>query len=181
MPDKRQKNCVFDKKVNFRLRRLPVLLAALFVCEIAVADKELWVENPVDVAFAVGNMTQGAKDMGLTDDGFTEILISSLKRGGLVARPSDFERDHDMLFLDIVVEHETYYASLGFWRLVSYRLPDGELNSEIVTVWQDYSVGAHHNNPARVRDTVTKVIERFVAKYSDVNDVQTPLRVASGP
>jgi hypothetical protein len=181
MPKKRRKNCVCDKAINFRLKRLPVLLAALFLCEFAVADNELWVENPLDVAFAVGNMTQDAKDMGLTYDGFAKILTSSLNHGGLVARPSDLERDDDLLFLDIIVEHDTYYASLGFWRLVSYRLPNGELKSELVTVWQDYSVGTHHNNPARVRDTVTKVIERFVARYSDVNDLQTPLRVASGP
>jgi len=166
---------------GLRLWQLPVVLAAALACEPAIAGDGLWVEHPEEVAFSVADMTQGAKDMGLTGAGFAATLSIMLQRAGLKARQTDFERDSDVLFLDIIVEDETFYASLGFWRMVSYRLPNGVLNSEFVTVWQDYSVGAHHEDPGKVRATVNSITERFIAKYQDVNKGGTPLRVASTP
>jgi hypothetical protein len=163
------------------LWQLPVVLAAALACEPVIAGDGLWVEHPEEVAFSVADMTQGAKDMGLTGAGFAATLSTMLQRAGLKARQTDFERDSDVLFLDIIVEDETFYASLGFWRMVSYRLPNGVVNSEFVTVWQDYSVGAHHEDPGKVRATVNSITERFIAKYQDVNKVGSPLRVASMP
>lgn len=173
--------CDRNRLAGLRWWHLPAVLAAALACQTAVAGDGLWVENPGEVAFSVGNMTQVAKDMGFTDAGFATILSTSLQRAGLSAKRSDFKRDNDVLFLDVIVEHETFYASLGFWRKVSYRLPNGKLISEFVTVWQDYSVGAHHDDSRKVRDTVNRIIARFIARYRDVNDTGIPLLVGSTP
>ncbi len=175
-----------NKRVStFRGWRLPVLLTAIVSCNIAVAgdetSDELWVEEPRDVVFSIGNMTQSAREMGLTDAAFASILRTSLNRAGLKARQSDSRHDDDLIFLDIIVEDETFYASIGFWRRVNIRLPNEEFYSKFVTVWQDYSVGAHHGDPGRVRDTVHKVIDRFIASYGAANDVSMPLLLSATP
>ena len=161
--------------------RLLLVVAAALVCDTSIADDGLWVDDPEEVAFSVADMTDSARDMGLSSDGFAATLNNMLNHAGLRAKQSDIARDDRVLFLDIIVDDETYYASLGFWRMASYRQPDGELNSEFVTVWQDYSVGAHHDDPGAVRDTVNKIIERFITRYRDANNVRPPLRVASTP
>ncbi len=166
---------------GYRLWRLSLMAAGALACETSIASDGLWVDNPEEVAFSVADMTSSAKDMGLSNESFAAALSTMLNRAGLRPRQSVLKRDNDVLFLDVIVEDETFYASLGFWRVASYRQPDGELNSELVTVWQDYSVGAHHDDPATVRDTVNEIIERFIAKYRDVNNVSTPFRVASTP
>lgn len=119
--------------------------------------------------------------MGLTIDGFAKSLSIMLNRAGLQAKRSETERDSDILFLDVIVDGESYYTSVGFWRIASYRLPNGDLNSEFVTVWQDYSVGAHYNDPGTVRASANRIIERFIAKYSDANNTGNPLQVVSAP
>ena len=166
---------------GYRVWRLLLMAAGALACEASLAGDGLWVDNPEEVAFSVADMTSRAKDMGLSDESFAATLSRMLNHAGLRAKQLDLERDSGVLFLDVIVEDETFYASLGFWRMASYRQPDGELNSEFVTVWQDYSVGAHHDDPAKVRATVNKIIARFITKYRDVNNVGTPFRVASTP
>ena len=166
---------------GYRVWRLLLMAAGALACETSIAGDGLWVDNPEEIAFSVADMTSSAKDMGLSNESFAATLSTMLNHAGLRARQSSLERDSDMLFLDVIVEDETFYASLGFWRVASYRQPDGELNSELVTVWQDYSVGAHHDDPGKVLDTVNKFIARFIARYRDVNNVSTPFRVASTP
>ena len=166
---------------GFRPLQLALALALVLASTASSGSDGLRVENPAEIAFAVAAMTPQAKEMGLTDAGVAETLQSSLSRAGLSGKRSDLEHDSDVLFVDIIVEDETFYASLGFWRMASYRLPGGELNSEFASVWQDYAVGAHHDDPEKVRVTVERIIERFIVKYSDVNSVRKPLRIASMP
>jgi hypothetical protein len=155
------------------------MLASALVCGAAAADGSLWVENPQEVAFSVGKMTQSAQDLGLTDSDLAETLSVMLNRVGLRARRSQGTNDDDVLFLDVIVDDETFYTSAGFWRMAKYRLPNGDLTSEFVTVWQDYSVGAHHNDPEAIRVSVNRIIERFITKYSDANSPHAPVQVAS--
>ena len=167
---------------GFRPWQLALVLALVLASGASMGSDGLRVENPGEITFAVAAMTPRAKELGLTNSVVAASLKSSLSRAGLAARQSDLDdRDSDVLFIDIVVEDETFYASLGFWRMASYRLPGGELNSELVTVWQDYSVGAHHDDAAKVRATVNRIVSRFISQYRDVNDVGVPLRVASTP
>jgi hypothetical protein len=126
-------------------------------------------------------MTQAAQDLGLTDKDFAETLRIMLSRAGLQATRSELKLDRNLLFLDVIVDGEVFYVSAGFWRKASYPLPNGKFNSEFVTVWQDYSVGAHYHDPETVRSSVNTLIERFIARYSDANDTGNPLRVASAP
>ncbi len=156
-------------------------MVAVSLCEFTQADDSLWVESPEEVAFSVAHMTQGAKDMGLTNESFAETLALMLNGAGFQTKQSKLDRDNDMLFLDVIVDGETFYASAGFWRKASYPLPNGDLNSGFVTVWQDYSVGAHYDDPETVRASVGTLIERFITKYSDANNSGKPLRVASAP
>ena len=160
--------------------RLPAFVFTLMLaCGTAAGSDGLRVERPLEVAFSVAEMTEQARSMGFTDSGVATTLQENLTRAGLAGRRSDPERDSDVLFVDIIVEDETFYASLGFWRMASYRLPGGALNSEFVTVWQDYAVGAHHGDPATVNATVKRIIDRFIVRYSDVNGVSQPQRVAA--
>jgi hypothetical protein len=158
-----------------------VLLLSSLICEVSQADGSLWVENPREVAFSVGRMTPGAQNLGLTDADFADTLSIMFDRVGYQARRSRGAHDKDVLFLDVIVDGETFYTSAGFWRIANYRLPNGDLNTEFVTVWQDYSVGAHHNDPETVRASVSRIIERFIAKYSDANKSRAPVQVASSP
>lgn len=153
--------------------------AALF-CQVSTADR-LWVSNPEEIYFAIGAMTSQAQIMGLSDADFAATIHTTLHREGFRARLSNSRRGSDLLFLDIVVEDESYYASLEFRRKASYALPDGKLNSEFVTVWQDYAIGAHHDDPAPIRATVGRILERFVAEYNEVNSAAKRLRVMSTP
>jgi hypothetical protein len=89
--------------------------------------------------------------------------------------------DDDILFLDVIVDGDTFYTSAGFWRMASFPLPNGDINSEFVTVWQDYSIGTHYDDPEMIRASVSRIIERFIAKYSAANNTGNPLRVASAP
>lgn len=180
MPISRRKNRSNNEVSTFTLWQLPVLLAVILGCEVAIAGDELWVENPRDVAFSIGNLTQNARKMGLTDAAFATILSTTLDNAGFTARQSDSMHD-DVLFLDIIVEDESFYASIGFWRVVSFRLPNGEFNSDLVNVWQDYSFGVHRDDAGRVRDTVKKVIDRFIASYGAANGISVPLRLAATP
>jgi len=161
--------------------RMLVALAAVVMCELSQATESLWVENPEQVAYSVADMTPGAKALGLTNGEFAKSLNVMLSRAGLQGRRSEFRNDSDVLFLDVVVDGETYYASAGFWRMASYRLPNGDIHSEFVTVWQDYSVGAHYDDPETIRVSVERLIERFIAKYNDANSAGRPLSVAATP
>ena len=166
---------------GYELWRIAAVFAAAFICDSSQASQSLWVENPQEVAYSVASMTPGAISLGLTSEEFSESLTVMLNRAGLQGRRSEFGNDSDILFLDIVVDGETYYASAGFWRMATYHLPNGETNSEFVTVWQDYSVGAHFDDPETVRVSVERLIERFIARYRDANGVGRPLSVAAAP
>lgn len=155
------------------------LLAVVLTCTSSHAADELWVENPLELSIAVAKMTENAKALGLTNAAVAASLSHRLKEAGLKPTPTELEYDDNVLFVDIIVEEETFYASLGFWRMASFRLPDGEQNTEMVTVWQEFSVGVHHDDPGIVRSTVDRIIERFIASYSDANDVGTPKRIVA--
>jgi hypothetical protein len=174
---------ILDGDVRFgaRIWRISAVLVLALISGSSFASERLWVEDPGMVAFSIANMTPGAQKIGLTSAAVAANLTTMLSRAGLKARRTSVEGEGDVLFVDIIVEEETYYASLGFWRIASYRLPNGELNAEFVTVWQDYSVGAHHNNPETVQATVSRIIERFIGRYTDANKVGRPLSVASAP
>lgn len=163
-----------------RLLPAALLVFAVAVADIAVADG-LRVDSAEDVAFAVAEMTQVAEDMGLSRADLAVALTEKLSRAGLRARLSDADRDKDLLLVDVVVEEEAFYVSLGFWRVASYPQPDGENSSGFVTVWQDYSVGAHHGDVDTVYTTVTTVIDRFIARYSDANELGDSVQVAAAP
>ncbi len=161
--------------------RLPVLLVILLGAHNSLAADTLWIANPAQVAYSIGALTQDARKLGLSNDSLAGTLNGMLSRAGLTARPAEFERDDGVLFLDIIVEEQTYYASLGFWRIASYPHPDGELASNFVIVWQDYSIGAHYDDPDAVNGTVMQIIERFIAAYSVANELAAPLQAATAP
>jgi len=166
--------------VLIRLLSAVLLVFALAVADIAVADG-LRVESAEEVAFAVADMTQVAEDMGLSKANLVVVVADKLGRAGLRARPTDANRDEEVLLVDVVVEEETFYVSLGFWRVASYPQRQGETDSGFVTVWQDFSVGAHHGDVDTVHQTVTTIIDRFVASYSDANELGDSVQVAAAP
>ena len=163
-------------------RLLPAasLVFAVAAANIAVADG-LRVDSAENVAFAVAEMTATAEDMGLSKADLTITVTDRLGRAGLRARLTDAARDEDLLLVDVVVEEETFYVSLGFWRMASYPQPGGESSSGFVTVWQDYSVGAHHGDVDTVYTTVTAIIDRFITRYSDANELGDSVQVAAAP
>ena len=163
-----------------RLPRAVLLVFAVAVADIAVADG-LRVESAEEVKFAVADMTLTAEDMGLSRADLALRLTERLSRAGLRARLSDADRDEDLLLVDVVVEDETFYVSLGFWRVATYPQPDGESGSSFVTVWQDYSVGAHHGDVNTVYTTVTTIVDQFITRYSDANDLTGRVRAANSP
>jgi hypothetical protein len=163
-----------------RLLPAALLVIAVAVADIAIADG-LRVDNAEEVKFAVADMTQTAKDMGLSKVDLVIAVTDKLGRAGLRARPTDADHDEEVLLVDVVVEDETFYVSLGFWRIASYPQPQGETDSGFVTVWQDFSVGAHHGDVDTVYQTVTTIIDRFVARYSDANELGDSVRVAAAP
>ncbi len=166
---------------HFGVWRFCIALIAVLVCEQSLAADGLWIENPTEVAYSVSDLTADAMKLGLSGNSLEETLSTTLTRAGLKARPAEFTRDQGVLFLDIVVENQTFYASLGFWRVATFPLPDGEPASDFVIVWQDYSVGIHHNDAAAVTHTVQKIIDRFVARYSVANKITDPLQAATTP
>lgn len=163
------------------LWRSAAVLSAVFICGTSPASDSLRVEHPVEIAFSIGEMTELAQDMGLSTEEFARSLTVMLNNAGLEARQSEAERDTEILFLDVIVDGESYYTSVGFWRMASYPLPNGEINSEFVTVWQDYSVGTHFDDATTVKASVNRIVERFISKYNDANQSGFPLRVASAP
>jgi hypothetical protein len=165
----------------FGVWRFCVSLIVVLICPQSLAADGLWIENPTDVAYSVGDLTADARKLGLSDNSLVETLSATLTRAGLIARPAEFARDQGVLFLDIIVENQTFYASLGFWRVATFPRPDGEPASDFVIVWQDYSVGSHHNNAAAVNHTVQKIIDRFVVRYSTANKITDPLQAAATP
>jgi glucan biosynthesis protein len=126
-------------------------------------------------------MTQVAEDMGLSKANLVVVVADKLGRAGLHARPTNANGDEEVLLVDVVVEDETFYVSLGFWRVASYPQPQGETDSGFVTVWQDFSVGAHHGDVDTVYQAVTTIIDRFVASYSNANELGDSVQVASTP
>lgn len=145
------------------------------------AEESLRVENPAEIAYSIAALTDDAIALGLSSDGLTGILNARLAQAGLTAQPAAPARNDGVLFLDIIVEDETYYASLGFWRTATVPLPDGDPVSDTVIVWQDFSVGTHDDDAALVNKTVRQIVDRFVARYSAANGLATPLRVAASP
>ena len=170
-----------DFESRFGVWRFCIALLVVLLCQQSLAADGLWIENPTEVAYSVGDLTADARKLGLSDDSLAETLNVTLTRAGLKARPAEFAHDQGVLFLDIIVENETFYASLGFWRVATFPLPDGEPASDFVIVWQDYSVGSHHNDVAAVTHTVQKIIDRFVTRYSIANKITDPLQAAATP
>ena len=163
-----------------RLLSAALLVFAVAAADLAVADG-LRVDGAENVAFAVAKMTQTAENMGLSRADLATTLTEKLGRAGLRARLSDADRDKDLLLVDVVVEEETFYVSLGFWRVASYPQPGGESSSGFVTVWQDFSVGAHHGDADAVYAIVTTITDRFIARYRDVNGLDDRVQVAATP
>jgi hypothetical protein len=166
--------------ISQRLLRAALLAVAVVAVDVAIADG-LRVDNAEEVAFAVAEMTQVAENMGLSKADLVIAVTDKLGRVGLRARPTDNDNDEEVLMIDVVVDDETFYASLGFWRVASYPQPDGENGSGFVTVWQDYSVGAHHGDVDTVYATVTTIIDRFIARYSDANELGDNVQAAATP
>ena len=163
-----------------RLMPAALLVFAVAAADFAVADG-LRVDSAEDVAFAVAEMTATAEDMGLSRADLATVLTEKLSRAGLRARLSDADRDEDLLLVDVVVEEEAFYVSLGFWRVASYPQRDGENSSGFVTVWQDFSVGAHDGDIDAVHATVTTITDRFIARYRDANELDDRVQVAATP
>ena len=163
-----------------RLLSAALLVFAVAAADFAIADG-LRVDSAENVAFAVAEMTATAEDMGLSKANLVVVVTDKLGRAGLRARPTDANRDEEVLLVDVVVEDETFYVSLGFWRIASYPQRQGETDSGFVTVWQDFSVGAHHGDVDTVYQTVTTIIDRFVASYSDANELGDSVQVAAAP
>jgi hypothetical protein len=166
---------------GFGAARAFILLLALVCCRNALAADPLWITNPAEIAFSVSELTQEARALGLSDSDLSRTLSGRLTAAGLTPKLAEIEQDDGVLFLDIIVEKQTYYASLGFWRVATIQHPDGRPSSDFVIVWQDYSVGAHHDDPAEITDTVQQIIERFITTYSAANDLDTPLQAAAQP
>ncbi|MBT8080075.1 MAG: hypothetical protein KJO31_15965 [Gammaproteobacteria bacterium] len=158
-------------------RRFAVL--ALLICTGVSANDELKVQNPQQIAYNVGGMTDAAIELGLDEQRVSMWLAQSLQHAGLAARAADTERDQEVVFLDIVVEAGSYYASVGFWRNASYDLPDGTEASNQVIVWQEYAIGSHNGDVDQLRHTVNRVIERFVSSYGNANDLDLSQQVAA--
>jgi hypothetical protein len=133
------------------------------------AEPGLWVSEPETVAIAIGNMTVGANNLGLTDAGFEKELTARLSNAGLKAHRADEDSDESILFLDLVVEQDTFVASLEFWRKAEYQLPDGTSHSDFVIVWEKYTLGAHSDRPEFVADSVAAVLDSFIVDYGIVN------------
>ena len=161
-----------------RWRRVIALFMLVF-CASASASDELWVENPEQIAFSVGRMTDAAKDLGLHERQIAAWLSESLQRAGLEARAADTEHDPAVLFLDVFVAAGSYYASVGFWRNAEYSLPDGTAASNQVIVWQEYAIGSHNGDIEQVRATISRVIGRFVASYNGANNLDLSHQVAA--
>lgn len=172
-----------DAYARFRSRIWWKFAVVLFVLasNSSLANEGLWVENPEVVAFSVAKMTRDAEEIGLTRAVVAADLGDMLGQAGLKAKSAKHKGASGVLFLDVIVEDETFYASLGFWRMASYRLPDGQLKAEFVTVWQDYSVGVHHSDAKTVQATVGQIIEKFIGEYTEANNVGRPHTVASTP
>jgi hypothetical protein len=174
----RSRRCLPTRRL--RLLRTAIAICAALLFHAAAADG-LRVDNPAEVSFVVTDMTAIARKIGLSRADLADMVTDKLSVVGISARPTIAERDEEVLLVDVVVEHETFYVSLGFWRVASYPQPQGEITSGFVAVWQDYSVGTHHGNVDTVYDTVTTIVDQFITRYSDANDLAGRVRVATSP
>jgi uncharacterized membrane protein YdfJ with MMPL/SSD domain len=170
-----------DNTSRIGMVRVAMLLVALFCFRQAFAADALWIDNPTEISYSVGELTDAAKALGLSNSSLSGTLADGLSAAGLTPKPAAYSNDKSVLFLDIIVEEQTYYASLGFWRVATYQRPDGEQNSDFVIVWQDYSVGAHHDDPAAITSTIQQIIERFIVTYGAANHLERPLQAAANP
>ena len=136
------------------------------------ASPELWVPEPERVAYAVGNMTFNANDLGLSDAFFEHALEEHLADAGLSAYRAEKLADDHVLFLDLVVEETTFVASIEFWRKAEFALPNGTMHSDYVIVWEDFCVGEHENDPDTISRSVARVLDSFVEDYRQTNQQQ---------
>ncbi|NCF23330.1 MAG: hypothetical protein GWP60_02225 [Gammaproteobacteria bacterium] len=166
------------KRLNLLRISLAVWLAVFLN---TTAADGLRVDNAAELAFAVTDMTSAAQGMGLSKAGLAGAVTEKLGAAGILARPTISGQDEEVLLVDVVIEHDAYYVSLGFWRVASYPQPQGGITSSFVTVWQDYSVGTHHGNADTVYDAVTTIADQFIARYSDANDLAGRVRAANSP
>ncbi len=173
-------NCRWLPTKHLQLLRISV--AVWFTVFLnSTAAEGLRVNNAAELAFAVADMTSVAQDMGLSKAGLAGAVREKLGAAGIRARPTIAGQDEEVLLVDVVIEDESFYVSLGFWRVASYPQPQGEITSGFVTVWQDYSVGTHHGNMDTVYDAVTTIADQFIKKYSDANDLAARVRAANSP
>ncbi len=158
-----------------------LLASATFVLlAVSSADASgLRVDNAEDVAYAVAEMTPAARDLGITRARISRTLDAQLESAGLRGRPSRDNVDKEILLVDVIVTGETYYVSMGFWRVARYPQPGGESDTGFVTVWQDFSVGTHEESASVVYATISTIADRFISKYRDVNQMAKPERLAS--
>ena len=179
MPDSRT-ICRNRRCYRAALGNAAAALCALLAINAAWADG-LRVENADEVRFAVGEMTTAAAEMGLSRQVLAQTLTRHLGSAGLSARHAAGDDAESILFVDVVVDGEAYYVSLGFWRKASYPQPGGGQDTDFVTVWQDYAVGAHHGESQTVYETTVTIIDRFIARYSEANRLDRDVTVAAAP
>ena len=155
------------------------VLALVCVASIRFASAEpaLRVSDPDQVAVAVANMTLDANVLGLTDTRFEHVLRKNLDDAGLEARRADRVADDTILFLDLVVQNDSFVASLEFWRRAEYELPDGTTHTDHVVVWEEYCVGSHENDPDLVARSVERIIDAFVSEYRQTNERRLTARL----
>ena len=147
----------------------PIILILITASYNADADPGLWVPEPERVAYAIANMTTDANQLGLTDTQFEAALREKLSGSGITAYRAKRNSEGGILFLDLVVEDRSFVASLEFWRKAEYTLPDGTVYSDHVTVWEEYFIGDHQNDPQNVSESVDLVIDAFVRDYRQSN------------
>ena len=157
-----------------------ILAVATIASGVASADG-LRVENAQDVNFTVAEISGIAKQLGLSRNSIELQLVNKLESAGLRATRSESSQQDEVLLVDIVVQAESYYVSLDFWRLASYSQPQGETSSSFVTVWQDYAVGTHGDDAAAVYATVAQITDRFISQYSHVNGLGDEVHASTGP
>ncbi len=138
------------------------------------SDKEaLWVNEYRDLFCVIEGLPRDAKEIGLSKDRIRSKLERELRSAGIrfwetLTEAPMTAQDH-LLYVNLNVVGDGWSLSVEFKRESYWQLPENQVGSDWVTVWNRGAAGTHSDRASFVLDAVEVALERFLNEYLKAN------------
>ena len=138
------------------------------------SDKEaLWVNEYRDLFCVIEGLSRDAKEIGLSKDLIRSKLDRELRAAGIrsweTLPEAPMTAQDRLLYVNLNVVGDGWSLSVEFKRESYWKLPENQVGSDWVTVWNRGAAGTHSDRTSFVLDAVEVALERFLNEYLKAN------------